>query len=160
MQWTFRWTIPDTASVCQCQSPLLSPLYHIGEWLGGSVWKQLDLQESPLSLFDQHSDGVAWQAEGEPGLFCAANNVLVLPNKVSARGSTCSPATVTQSPSARTHRCQNTLQPHLKRLGTWKCRGSYISQHFNNFHTFFQNSHTHFYTTSLVFRSLGFSNDS
>lgn len=145
MQRTFRSTVRDTAPVCECHSPLLSLLYHIGEWVGGSVWKQLDLQEPSLSLFGQHSDGVVWQAEGEPGRFCAANNAFVLPNKVSARCSTCSPATVTQSPSARTHRCQNTLQPHLKRRGTWKCRGSYISQHFNNFHTFF------FWTLSIIF---------
>lgn len=62
---------------------------HFSEWVGGGVWRQLDLQEPSLSLFDQHSDGVVWQAAGEPR-FCAANNVFVLPNKVSARGSTCS----------------------------------------------------------------------
>lgn len=43
------------------------------------------------------NDDVVWQAGGEPSCFCAANNGFILQNKVSSRGSTCSPATVTQS---------------------------------------------------------------
>lgn len=126
---------------------------HLGEWVGGSVWKLLDLQQPSLSLFDQHSDGVVWQAE--PGRFCAANNVFV--SKVSARGSGCSPA----APSARTHRCQNPLQPHLKRQGTWKWGGGLATFHsISTISTPFFRTLNHFYTASLAFWSMGFSNDS